>query len=74
LDEADERSLDRYEGVPSYYVKEQWPVRMQDGSEFIGLIYIMDRIRLLPPEDMYYTKISRAYRELGIDGEIEKVL
>jgi len=47
---------------------------MQDGSEFIGLIYIMDRIRLLPPEDMYYTKISRAYRELGIDGEIEKVL
>ena len=33
IDEADEHSLDRYEGVPHYYVKRQARVQMKDGSE-----------------------------------------
>ena len=33
IDEADERSLDRYEGVPTYYIKRHAKVQMRDGSE-----------------------------------------
>lgn len=33
IDEGDERNLDRYEGVPTYYVKRKVTVQMRDGSE-----------------------------------------
>lgn len=33
INDRDERSLDRYEGYPSYYIKERWPVHMSDGSQ-----------------------------------------
>ena len=32
ISEADERSLDLYEGYPDYYLKEEWPVYMDDGT------------------------------------------
>ena len=31
INQRDERSLDRYEGFPNYYIKAEWPVRMDDG-------------------------------------------
>ena len=70
----DEQHLDRYEGVPTYYVKEEWPVHMSDGSETVGMIYLMKLIRQSPPRDEYYEGIARAYRTLGYETQISTVL
>ena len=71
---ADEKRLDRYEGYPSYYVKEEWPVHMDDGSEIRGMIYIMKLIRQAPPYQEYYQGICSAYRKLGLSSKIRTVL
>ena len=70
----DEQRLDRYEGYPSYYIKEERTVRMADGSEIKGMIYLMKNIRKEPPSIFYYNGIFRAYNELGLGFEIETVL
>lgn len=74
ISESDERSLDRYEDFPDYYIKEQWPVQMEDGSETDGMIYLMKRIRMIPPESRYYDGIANAYRRLGLEEQIDTVL
>ena len=74
ISEADERSLDRYEGYPDYYVKEEWPVYLDDGTETVGMIYLMNRIRKMPPQDSYYEGIAGAYRSLGLEGQIRTAL
>jgi len=74
IDEVDERSLDRYEGYPSYYTKRKARVRMNDGSEIEGMVYIMNLIRPQPPVPHYYNAIADAYTDLGIDFEIARVL
>ena len=71
---ADERSLDLYEGYPDYYIKEEWPVYMDDGTETAGMIYLMNRIRKMPPRDAYYEGIAEAYRSLGLEEQIGTVL
>ena len=71
---ADEKRLDRYEGYPSYYVKEEWPVHMEDGSEIRGMIYIMKLIRNAPPQRAYYQGIADAYRALGLSRQVRTVL
>ena len=70
ISDRDERSLDRYEGFPSYYVKESWPVHMSDGSQIEGMIYIMKMIRQSPPTRQYYEGIADAYRKLGLRSQI----
>ena len=74
INDRDERSLDRYEGYPSYYIKEEWPVHMADGSEISGMIYIMNMIRQSPPHTSYYEGIVDAYRKLGLRSQINTVL
>ncbi len=74
ISETDERSLDMYEGYPDYYVKEEWPVYMDDGTETTGMIYMMNRIRKMPPQDSYYEGIADAYRRLGLEEQIGTVL
>ena len=74
ISEADERSLDLYEGYPDYYLKEEWPVYMDDGTETVGMIYLMNRIRKMPPRDSYYEGIAGAYRSLGLEEQIGTVL
>jgi len=71
---ADEQRLDRYEGYPSYYTKEDRTVRMSDGSEINGMIYLMKHIHKAPPTESYYKGIANAYTELGLGFEIELVL
>ena len=72
--DRDEKSLDRYEGYPSYYIKEEWPVHMIDGSEISGMIYLMKMIRKSPPHTQYYDGIANAYRRLGLGSQIKTVL
>ena len=75
ISRKDEISLDRYEGVAGgYYGKEIWPVRMNDGSEINGMIYIMKLIRQSPPYADYYRGICGAYRKLGLAAKIRTVL
>ena len=74
ISREDERRLDLYEGYPSYYTKETWPVRMGDGTETEGMIYLMQLIRKAPPRGSYYEGIANAYRSLGLEDGIETVL
>ena len=74
INDRDERSLDRYEGYPSYYGKERWTVHMTDGSEIDGMIYLMKMIRKSPPPEQYYAGIANAYRSLGLGSQIKTVL
>ena len=74
IDADDERSLDRYEGFPTYYTKHKRKVLMDDGSEIEGMVYIMNMIRPLIPHTSYYNGIRDAYIKLGIGFEIKRVL
>lgn len=74
ISDADEHRLDRYEGFPNYYIKEEWPVTMADGSVIKGMIYRMRVFRTLPPMPEYYESIRSAYEELGLGSEIKTVL
>ena len=74
ISEEDERSLDRYEGFPSYYIKAQRKVKMMDGSEIRGMIYLMNYLRISPPASEYYDGIETAYMKLGFTDDIETVL
>ena len=74
ISEADERSLDRYEGFPTYYTKHRRRVVMDDGTELWGMVYIMNLIRPQPPTPAYYNGISNGYVRLGLHSEIERVL
>ncbi len=74
INSQDEKSLDRYEGFPHYYVKETWTVHMDDGSEIEGMVYIMNMIRQSPPMNSYYQGIAEAYRRLGLRSQIKTVL
>ena len=71
---SDERSLDRYEGFPTYYTKHRRRVVMDDGSEIWGMIYLMNSLRISPPSSEYYDGIETAYLKLGFKDEIETVL
>lgn len=74
ISKADERSLDRYEGFPTYYTKHRRRVVMDDGTELWGMVYIMNMIRPQPPTAAYYNGIHNAYIRLGLRSEIERVL
>jgi len=71
---ADEHSLDRYEGYPTYYTKHRRRVVMDDGSEIWGMVYIMNMIRPQPPTAGYYNSIAYAYEKLGYSDQIGSVL
>ena len=74
ITDADERSLDRYEGFPTYYTKHRRRVVMDDGSEIWGMVYIMNMIRPQPPTAGYYNAIAYAYGKLGFGNQIGNVL
>jgi len=74
IDAEDERSLDRYEGFPTYYTKHRRTVLMDDGSRIEGMVYIMNLIRPLIPTASYYNGIHSAYTKLGLSSEIKRVL
>ena len=49
-------------------------MRMSDGSEISGMIYLMKMIRQSPPHSQYYNGIADAYRKLGLRSQINTVL
>ena len=75
ISDADERQLDVHEGFPYYYSKEEATVRMADGSEIKGMVYVMNNdYKEGSPVKSYYDDIRSAYEKLGLCSEIETVL
>ena len=69
IGEADEASLDRYEGFPSFYYKKDLTVSL-GGQEVTAMAYIMDeRRRLGEPGGAYYGVLERAYEKFGFPME-----
>lgn len=69
---SDEISLDRYEGYPSFYYKEDIPVELETGEVVEAMVYIMtnkirDRINLNLPSEYYLNAVSEGYEEFGFD-------
>lgn len=42
LQPRDEKLLDRYEGYPSHYFKQDLPVKLNNGLELTAMVYIMN--------------------------------
>lgn len=64
IDEADEKSLDLYEGVSSnMYRKENISVTLDSGEVIEGLVYILDKITNKLPSIQYYMIIRQGYIE-----------
>ena len=74
IDAEDEKRLDRYEGFPTYYIKRQATVHMDDGSKIKGMLYLMNTFHGNLPAQSYYNGIRDAYDALGLGSEINRVL
>ena len=73
ISDADEKSLDCYEGYPTYYYKRELPVLVTplDGGaprELTAMVYIMDEKHTFRmPSLYYYDVLHRGYRTFGFD-------
>ena len=73
LKESDEKSLDRYEGFPSYYFKQEIPVEMNNGKTISGMVYIMNlRQSFGVPSKGYVQTVSEGYRNCRLDMSVLK--
>lgn len=64
-----EKALDRYEGYPDLYIKEEVNVIMEDGTEVTAMVYVMTQIYgKLPakPLERYINVIWEGYKDNGI--------
>lgn len=70
IDGRDERSLDRYEGYPTHYRKEEVEVEL-NGKPVKAVIYLMNpEIReVMPPSATYLRTCLEGYRDFGFDEE-----
>ena len=60
----DEKSLDRYEGYPSYYRKEMLDVEV-NGKTINAMVYIMNTNKEHIPSDYYYRVLEQGYERFG---------
>lgn len=66
----DEQSLDRYEGYPSHYFKQDVPVQL-DGEEVSAMVYIMDlKMDFGLPSPYYYQTVYEGYNDCELDTDI----
>lgn len=69
----DEKALDRYEGYPRLYRKENISVRMMDGSENEAMVYIMNEGSPRLPNNYYLQTIEQGYDDIGLDKKVLQV-
>lgn len=63
----DELSLDRYEGYPSHYFKQNVPVQL-DGEEVNAMVYIMNlKMKFGLPSPYYYQIVYEGYSNCGLN-------
>ena len=68
----DEKELDRYEGYPNFYEKEEIKVELETGERVTAMVYIMtdkikDRIELNLPSKSYFEAVKEGYESFGFD-------
>ncbi len=67
LSPNDEKSLDKYEGYPSFYRKEYFEVEIK-GETFEAMVSVMNGNRqLMEPSDFYYNAIEKGYLDNGLN-------
>ena len=66
----DEMALDRYEGYPSHYFKQNVPVQL-GGEEVSAMVYIMNLKRQFGmPSPHYYQAVLEGYHDCGLDTDV----
>lgn len=76
ISDRDEQRLDRYEGFPKYYIKQNMtvkvnPLRGNKPVEVNAMVYIMTNIRgITPPSTTYYLTIREGYKRFGFNTDI----
>ena len=66
----DERSLDRYEGYPSHYFKQNIPVQLDD-EEVNAMVYIMNlKMGFGFPSPCYYQTVHDGYNDCGLNTDV----
>lgn len=66
----DEAALDRYEGYPSHYFKQDVAVQL-DGEEAEAMVYIMNLQREFGmPSPYYYQAVREGYLNCGLDTAV----
>ncbi|MBP5710024.1 MAG: gamma-glutamylcyclotransferase [Bacteroidales bacterium] len=77
ISSADEARLDRYEGFPKYYIKQNirltaYSLNGEHEREITGMAYIMTNgIRdIIPPTAGYYATIYEGYERFGFNKQI----
>lgn len=63
---SDEKALDRYEGYPRFYRKENIKAVLE-GEEVEAMVYIMNGNPIEKPSQRYYGIIRQGYIDNGID-------
>lgn len=70
LKPEDERALDRYEGYPSHYFKQEIPVQI-GGREISVTAYIMNpKMEFHLPTPSYLETVRQGYRDCGLDEDV----
>ena len=75
VDDNDERQLDRYEGFPVFYYKDNMSLPVKDENGNIQkrdcFVYIMHEDRKMGLPSMYYVQVCKdGYRDFGFDYKI----
>ena len=66
----DELSLDRYEGYPSHYFKQNVSVQLH-GEEVSAMVYIMNlKMNFGLPSPHYYRTVHQGYVDCGMDTNV----
>ena len=67
LQPRDEKLLDRYEGYPSHYFKEDLPIKI-NGEEVTAMVYIMNlKQQFGLPSESYYNTVRQGYKDCKLD-------
>lgn len=66
LSPQDEKSLDRYEGYPNHYRKEDFEIKVGD-TVCKGMAYVMNYGQISMPPTTYYNGILEGYKANGMD-------
>ena len=73
LQPRDEKALDRYEGFPNHYFKQDIPVEMKNGETINGMVYIMNlRQDFGIPSPGYVQTVSQGYHNCRLDTAVLK--
>lgn len=70
ISRQNELALDRYEGYPSHYFKEEVSVQL-GGREVTAMVYLMNRkMDFGLPSPYYYATVQEGYRDCGLNVSI----